>query len=1185
MHLAGDIATKDYPARNALLREFRSGHIPTWDGTQFAGWPGIANCESSPLYPPNIILLLSWQGERFPYRVFEWFAIGHLIFAGWGAMRLGRRLGLSSTAAVLTGLSFGCTGFLIANRLYVNVIQVMAWYPWAWWALEGAIGRRRLIDLLTLIAVLFCLFTAGHPQMAIYVFLVLLTRTVHATWNSGLGRGAPDGTEQEAASIATGERLSAFLARMFPFLGAFVLAGLLVSAAWFPFFHLASLGERASATYEFTTELALPAEELIDLVLPDVLPPVPETSGQHPLHYWGVQIFYVGLIPLFLAAIALPSVRRGRASEAVLLIACAGTLLALGPATKLHDLLYLSVPGMSGVRMVSRWMGIVALPVALAAGQGTHVLLGRKPGTPWPKWLLGAGGAWLAILVLLAVIVVAVRVAFGTASANADRFLEVLVTALIFSLLFGLVVWLRDTRRIDNGILCLGLGLLLWLDLARHPLNVDLREGPTAYVTDEAVEEILSTPIPVRTKIFLRWGIERELYSGAVFGFEELDGESPLKTRDSTEITALTALSDPLRINHSFLDLLGTRYLLTDVENPGGPWKPAKSRFLWVNPDASPRARFCGDWIGLELPAAADLASVTDRALLERGYLSIQAFPNRDAAMIFGAETIRPQQAVAWPVGETGVTLAGSLLVHSSSNDGVLPQALIAVNGRSVSPNRKGYNVVVLDPGSGECVDSDVFNLDVEAENERMLRFVQDVPGGFVVVFAIHDESTNLMREPALKALRQCGSQLDLSQRYRMAHVVVGAKGAHPGTALEVASATEALVVVMDRGRRVIDPEPVGKREATRLVTVAGLDKPAWDLYMRQEDRLSRRPVIYRLGGERYSVPIDIYSAPPGPGGSEYAAGWASIRIGGVETALNRTGYNLVAVDPTSWKVLASEAFNLGEDYDATLGLRPGTPMNRAMCEFIERFPPGTLIAGAIRDNAMNLLQRPTVNALQGIGLGLEMPPEEGDSEAKRYRWAHVFVGVVGASAGTGVEVTFSEPCALLLAGESEDVPGHIPDRLDELPANRRFVSGVVPKVRESAFSRAGTEREEPAFPLTKEAGPQDDETEPTWTFTIEKPGRVVCEGWAPSDGWLVTSERFFPGWRATVDGEPAAIRRAHRYVRMVWLEEGFHRVVWRYDSPGWLHGMILSLAAFVVFAGIFVYHWTQRRCGKTPCF
>ena len=596
-------------------------------------------------------------------------------------------------------------------------------------------------------------------------------------------------------------------------------------------------------------------------------------------------------------------------------------------------------------------------------------------------------------------------------------------------------------------------------------------------------------------------------------------------------------------------------------------------------------ARFCQDWIWLEAPASVGLASGTDRARLEQGYLSIQAFPNRDAVMILGADDIPPKEAVNWPVGDTGVTLQGSLLVHSSSNNGVLPQAVIAVNGKQVSPNRKGYNVAVLDPGAGVCVNSDVFNLDSEAENSRLLRFVQDVPEGFVVVFAVCDESTNLMKQPALEALRQCGGQLDLSQQYRMAHVIVGAKGAQPGTALEVDSATEALVVVMDRGRRVIDPQPVGRPEATRLVPVAGLDKPAWDLYMRLGDRLSRRPATYRLGGERYSVPIDIYSAPPGPLGSEYTAGWASIRIGGIETALNSTGYNLVAVDPNGWKVLASEAFNLGADYDDTLGLRPGTPMNRAMCEFIERFPPGTLIAGAICDNAMNLLQEATVKALQEIGLGLEMSPDEGGPETKRYRWAHAFAGVVGAPAGTGVEVTSAEPCALLLVGEREDVPEHIPDRLDELPESQRFVSGVVPKVRESAFARVGTEPEEPEFPMAKEARPEDAEAEPAWTFTIERPGRIVCEGWAPSEGWLVTSERFFPGWHATVDGEPAVTRRAHRYFRMVWLEEGFHRVVWKYDPPGWLHGMILSMAAFVVLAGFFVYHWKQRRRGKTLCF
>jgi hypothetical protein len=66
--------------------------------------------------------------------------------------------------------------------------------------------------------------------------------------------------------------------------------------------------------------------------------------------------------------------------------------------------------------------------------------------------------------------------------------------------------------------------------------------------------------------------------------------------------------------------------------------------------------------------------------------------------------------------------------------------------------------------------------------------------------------------------------------------------------------------------------------------------------------------------------------------------------------------------------------------------------------------------------------------------------------------------------------------------------------------------------------------------------------------------------------GLLVLSDQWYPGWTATVDGKPAAIRRADVALRAVALSPGAHRVRFRYQ-PRWpLQG--LAILAFTVAIG-----------------
>jgi hypothetical protein len=74
----------------------------------------------------------------------------------------------------------------------------------------------------------------------------------------------------------------------------------------------------------------------------------------------------------------------------------------------------------------------------------------------------------------------------------------------------------------------------------------------------------------------------------------------------------------------------------------------------------------------------------------------------------------------------------------------------------------------------------------------------------------------------------------------------------------------------------------------------------------------------------------------------------------------------------------------------------------------------------------------------------------------------------------------------------------------------------------------------------------------------------------APEGGWLVLADTDYPGWAATVNGEPRTIQRANMAFRAVEVPDGESVVVFSYQ-PGWLLpgllasflGVILTLVLF----------------------
>jgi hypothetical protein len=90
-------------------------------------------------------------------------------------------------------------------------------------------------------------------------------------------------------------------------------------------------------------------------------------------------------------------------------------------------------------------------------------------------------------------------------------------------------------------------------------------------------------------------------------------------------------------------------------------------------------------------------------------------------------------------------------------------------------------------------------------------------------------------------------------------------------------------------------------------------------------------------------------------------------------------------------------------------------------------------------------------------------------------------------------------------------------------------------------------------------------------------PHAITLEVDAAADGLLVLSEVYYPGWRASLDGQPAPLVRADYLLRGVPVPAGRHTVrVW-YAPASVRIGLVISGLTLVMIGGLGVCYIARR--------
>jgi len=360
----GDFINQFVPWRKFALEELANGRFPWWNPYVFSGTPFFANIQNSLFYPWNVFHLI------FPLEItFSLSLVFHHALAAGGMYLFLHRLFASKSGAVLGAVVYAWSGFLITHAHDGHLIHVRAYalipfalYFQSLW--RNGITWKRFVMFTASCALMFY---AGHTQIPLYIFYLLVFRSFWWAWNEFRSSGYSTKIWKYPAYTMLG-----------------LLAAIIVSLpVLLPLYQLSqhTAGRAGGADYAFATSDSMPPSHIITLLAPFFYGD--PTAAERESQFWETRTGYheisgyTGVIPFILFCLAWTRKKKSasssfKQSETVFFIwlCLFGVFFSLGKYNPLYSVLYYGFPGWSYFRVPGRLLllWIVGLPVCTARG-------------------------------------------------------------------------------------------------------------------------------------------------------------------------------------------------------------------------------------------------------------------------------------------------------------------------------------------------------------------------------------------------------------------------------------------------------------------------------------------------------------------------------------------------------------------------------------------------------------------------------------------------------------------------------------------------------------------------------------------------------------------------------------------------------------------------------------------------
>ena len=423
--LLTDLVIQNYAWKRFAVETVQARDIPLWNPYLFAGMPFLATGQHSMLYP------FSWLFLLLPIpAAYGWYALSQVWLSGVLMYLFGRVLHMRRGSALVAGLVYQGSGFLLASTAVFPMISGAAvWLPLLLACIELVIRDRRLETGILVNGLQSSVSTYRPLWVAIgsiALGLQILAGHIEITYYTLLVMGL----------YAIFRLLSAFTLHPSSFkvagwLLGMVLVGLMLGGIQFvPFLEVGQANFRSGeTTLAQVRSYAYPARQVLAFAMPNFYGnPVQQSyrdvfSGEivalPGTSEWGIKNYvegaaYLGILPLFLALIALlpllkrepksiireplaensilqspisspqsptaslPSLPPARRTHTAFFAAMSLLALTFTFGTPLYALIYYGLPFADQIRTPFRWVFPLTLFVAVLAGFGMDVLDGAR---------------------------------------------------------------------------------------------------------------------------------------------------------------------------------------------------------------------------------------------------------------------------------------------------------------------------------------------------------------------------------------------------------------------------------------------------------------------------------------------------------------------------------------------------------------------------------------------------------------------------------------------------------------------------------------------------------------------------------------------------------------------------------------------------------------------------------------
>jgi hypothetical protein len=376
-----DLGPYFIPPRFFWVESIKNGSFPLWNPYQFSGHPFFANPQYAMLYPFNCLFFL------LPFDVtFNGIIILHFFLGGLFTYLLLRDLQVNSTGALISGLVFMLSGYLLSVHSLLTILLSSVWTPLIMMFFRRAISRPGFKNEILTAVFITLSFLGGGVEIVYGNFFILLLMGIfspltvsHSSVKEGVGeplsacllvrRGSRFGRPQRATptrfmlgTIFYRGRSLFIISILFIFLSAVQL---------FPFIELFYHSIRGSGiSYQEATIWSFAPKDVLLFFLPDAYGYFLDMKKYWITQCW-FKTLYAGGLPFLLSGIYF-IFGRGRKLFFVLMLF--SICLSLGQYNPLYPFVFKYVPFFSGIRYPAKFLYLFILVLSITAGLGLQRL-------------------------------------------------------------------------------------------------------------------------------------------------------------------------------------------------------------------------------------------------------------------------------------------------------------------------------------------------------------------------------------------------------------------------------------------------------------------------------------------------------------------------------------------------------------------------------------------------------------------------------------------------------------------------------------------------------------------------------------------------------------------------------------------------------------------------------------------